>query len=644
MRVWPVWALGIAMWAGPADVAVARWTLAEGGRVGINSQVIADLADLPAGDFQLEMVDWVAVNAVPEDLERMTGLRRLRELRLPGPLWNRNADGGKDLSRLLKFLAPVATLEKLTFSDHFLDRIRFRDAGLEEIAGLQGMRELALRQAEVKGPGLRHFPNLESLDVTLCPMPDLQALAGMRHLRRLWAGDTFITDLAPLAAMTRMEDLDLHGTGIRDESLIALAGMQSLRRLDLQGTALTDAAAEQLARLTNLESLNLYRTKISNAGLEKLRTLRKLRQIDIRYTRVTASGVEVFRAALPQARVQFAGGAARHVSKIVPPDSADAGVLAAWIRSLGGSERPEDGYVSLRGIPLPQAAVVALARMPGLRTLDLEATDLGDSALPALAAIPTLEELSLNSTQVSDAGLAALARLPRLRRLRLNNTYVEGDGFAQWPAGSGLEELTLLGTPASDSGMAGVARLARLRHLVLAESDVTSAGIALVAGLQLVSLDAAAADVGDEAPWERLRSLRSLVLRDTRITDASLRKLTALHALESLDLARTRLTNAGIETLSRLTNLRKLDLAYADLDDKGLAGLRSLAALESLRLDSTNITDAAVDTLLGFGKLRELDLYHSLLTGPAVQRLRDARAGLQILWDKEAGLPHRRRA
>ena len=182
------------------------------------------------------MVDWVAVNAVPEDLERMTGLRGLRELRLPGPLWNRNADGGKDLSKLLKFLAPVSTVEKLTFSDHFLDRIRFRDTGLEEIASLTGLRELAMRQAEVKGPGLRHFVNLRSLDVTLCPLADLQGIAGMKGLQRLWAGDTFVSDLAPLAGLTALEDLDLHGTGIRDENIAQLAGLQKLRRLDLQGT------------------------------------------------------------------------------------------------------------------------------------------------------------------------------------------------------------------------------------------------------------------------------------------------------------------------------------------------------------------------------------------------------------------------
>lgn len=645
MRLLAALAFGLAIWAGPADRAVARWTLLEGGRVGIAGRVITDIAELPDADFELQMVDWVAVNAVPEDLERMTGLRRLRELRLPGPLWNRNADGGKDLSKQLQFLAPVSTLEKLTFSDHFLDRIRFRDAGLDTIAPLTGLRELALRQAEIKGPGLRHFVNLESLDVTLCPLADLQSIAGMTRLRRLWAGDTFIANLAPISNLTALEDLDLHGTAIRDDSVPHLARLKKLRRLDLQGTSITDAAIDTLSQLTELESLNLYRTQISNAGLARLARLTRLRDIDVRYTRVTASGYEALRAALPRARIQFAGGGGRAVSKLTPPAGNDAATLQAWIRKIGGSVNAAEGRVSLRGVPLTEAALAALARLPGLRALDLEATEIGDGAMPGIAAIATLEELSLNSTQLSDAGLAALGTLPKLRRLSVDNTYVEGASFARWPAAAPLEELSLLGAPTGDAAMPALARFARLRRLVLAESDVTAAGLAALTSLPLEHLDLAAADVNDDAPLDRFPRLRWLSLRDTRISDLTLaRKLPALKALEYLDLARARVSNAGLERIAGLTALRELNLSYAELDDAGLAKLAPLKNLENLNLDSTHVTDAAVPTLAGLPKLRAIDLYHSLFTATGLARLRQSLPAARVIWDKEAGMPHRRRA
>ena len=650
MRLCIAWTLALTALtapssATPADQALARWTLIEGGRVAIAGRIYTDIAELPTGDYQVEMVDWVAVNAVPEDLERMTGLRQLRELRLPGPLWNRNADGGRDLSRQTKFLAPVTALEKLTFSDHFLDRIRFRDAGLDEIRALTNLRELAIRQAEVKGPGLRHFSQLQSLDVTLCPLNDLTALAGMTKLRRLWAGDTFVSDLAPLAGLTALEDLDLHGTGIRDDAAPHLAKLQALRRLDLQGTNISDDAVATLETLTNLETLNLYRTRISNAGLERLSRLPRLREIDVRYTRVTASGHDAFRAARPQARIQFAGGNARSISKLAPPPGRDPAALAAWIRKLGGTARLQNGFVSLRGIPLDDRSVEALTRLPGLRALDLEASDLGDAAMPRLATISALEELSLNSTQISDTGLAALTPLRRLQRLHLNNTYVEGAPFASWPADSAIEELSLLGTATSDAALPGIARLGRLRKLVLAESDVTGPGLAALASLPLIHLDLSAADIADDAPLEKLTKLRWLSLRDTRISDLTLaRKLPALTSLETLDLARTRISNAGIEFLSRLTALHHLDLAYAELDDSTLPKLAPLQQLETLNLDSTHLTDAAVDSLALFKNLKSLDMYHSLLTAQGLARLRTALPGAKVVWDKGAGLPHRRRA
>ena len=643
MRIWAWLVFGLAALGGPADRAVARWTLLEGGRVGIGGRVVSDVTELPAGDFELQMVDWVAVNAVPEDLERMTGLRGLRELRLPGPLWNRNADGGKDLSQLLKFLAPVSGLEKLTFSDHFLDRIRFRDSGLEEIRSLTGLRELALRQAEVKGPGLRHFVHLESLDVTLCPLADLRGLAGMKGLRRLWAGDTFVADLAPLAGLTALEDLDLHGTAVRDEGIVFLAGLKGLRRLDLQGTSITDAAVETIEKLVGLESLNLYRTKISNAGLARLSKLSQLRDIDVRYTRVTASGYDALRAALPRARVQFAGGGGRAISKAVPPKGQDGGALAAWVRAIGGTARLAEGYVSLRGVPLNELAVAAVARIPGLRVLDLEATELGDGAMGVLGGVGTLEELTLNGTQVSDTGLAALGALRGLKRLRLDNTYVEGMAFAGWPAGAALEELHLLGAPVGDGAMDGVARLSKLRRLVLAESDVTGAGLGKLVGLGLEELDLSAADVGDDAPLEKFTGLRRLSLRDARISDLILaRKLAGMRGLRHLDLARTRISNAGIGYLAGLTGLVSLDISYAELDDEGLGKLVGLGELVSLNLDSTHVTDAAIELLGKMGKLKDVNLYHSLVTGAGEAKLRGR--GVRVIWDKEAGMPHRRRA
>ena len=270
---------------------------------------IRDAAGLPQSDFELVSLDLVGTNAVPTDLARLSPLGRLRDLHLPGPIWNRNADGGKDLSGELGHLATVKTLETITFSYHFLDNIRFKDDGIEKIGGLRNLRELVVRQTAIKGHALAPFRRLESLDATLSQFDDegLRTLEGRTSLRRLRLGDTFITDEGSRAfsGLKRLRELDLHGTDLSDAGIRNLSDLTGLQKLNLMGTALTDAGLDYLKGLRNIEELNLYRTRITNAGLEKLHGLTALREIDVRYTRVTRAGVERLQAVLPNVRVVF---------------------------------------------------------------------------------------------------------------------------------------------------------------------------------------------------------------------------------------------------------------------------------------------------------------------------------------------------
>ncbi|HWB97766.1 MAG TPA: hypothetical protein VG672_13725, partial [Bryobacteraceae bacterium] len=406
----PALLLAAVGWAG--DREVAEWTLFMGGAVGVKGTpgLIRDIARLPDGPVELEIVDWVGMNVDPPDLERLSGLAHLRELHLPGPIWNRNADGNRDGSRDLRFLASVASLERLTFSYHFLDRIRFHDAGLEEIAGLAHLRELVLRQSGIRGHSLGPFHELRALDVTLTPLDDegFSHVRDMPHLQRLWAGDTLITDrgLDAIAGLAELEDLDLHGSRVSDSGLSSLRRLTGLRKLNLMGTEITDAGLAQLAGLTRLEELNLYRTRVTNAGLDRLKQLAALRQVDLRYTRATQAGVSDLHAALPNARLIFLDNSARASA---PPAASrrvagqgDAAV-AKWVESMGGAARREAGRlveISLASTPITDALLENLTGLAYLRKLDLEGTEIGDLGMRHLRSLAGLTELSLNSTQV----------------------------------------------------------------------------------------------------------------------------------------------------------------------------------------------------------------------------------------------------
>ncbi len=638
--------------AAQADRDVAQWTLLHGGRVGLQgaARPVATLDQLAPGDsFEVTLVDWVGVNAVPEDLARLAGLTKLRELRLPGPIWNRNADGGKDLSGEMRHLAKLGTLERITFSDHFLDNIRFRDDGLIAIGGLDNLRELSLRQAQIKGPGLKPFHLLESLDISLCPVKDegFATVGAMKQLRRLWAANTLITSasLERLSGLSHLEDLDLSGTEIDDAGIAQLAPLKQLRRLHLASTNLTDAALETIALLPALEELNLYRTKVTNAGLARLKGLAKLRDVDVRYSRATAAGVSEL-AAGGRVRVAFSAvPATLRGAASPPPAGANAAAVVAWIRSLGGTVSPDGATVSLRGTAISDRGLEALEAMGAtLRKLDVSGTGIGDGGMAALARLPLLEELDLASTSITDRGLSTL-KAPRLRRLVLDNTYVEGMGLA---ASGSLEVLDLLGAPVSDAGLEAIARAApALRRLHLGETDVTGAGLASLRGLsKLTHLDLAATEVGDEGLKHlgKLAGLNFLRLRETRLSDAGLVHLSGLASLEFLDLGRTRISNAGMPHLGKLGALRTLVLEYAEVDDAGLTPLAELGSLRDLNLDSTHVTDAVMARLGGYSSLVRVNLYHTLVTAEGVNQLKKSRPACLVIWDPQSSANNRRRA
>src|SRR3954452_20086185 len=118
--------------AEPPDRQVAEWVILMGGSVRLEGQDerIRELSKLPPTDFHLEMADLVGTNINPPDLQRLSGLTRLKILNLPGPMWNPGAGSTIDYSPELRHLASIRSLEALTFSRTYLESIKFEDSGV----------------------------------------------------------------------------------------------------------------------------------------------------------------------------------------------------------------------------------------------------------------------------------------------------------------------------------------------------------------------------------------------------------------------------------------------------------------------------------------------------------------------------------
>jgi hypothetical protein len=86
-----------------------------------------------------------------------------------------------------------------------------------------------------------------------------------------------------------------------------------------------------------------------------------------------------------------------------------------------------------------------------------------------------------------------------------------------------------------------------------------------------------------------------------------------------------------------------LNLDYTAVDNKSIVALGALSELRELSLDSANIGDEAVETLGSLKNLRVLNLYHTLISEAGVARIETALPKCRIIWDRDSGLPNRRR-
>ena len=235
-----------------------------------------DISDISSLSGLTQLTNLYLANNAISDISPLAGLTTLEELSLYG---NAISDvspltGLTTLEELLlsknaiSDISPLSGLTKLTNLDianndisDISSLLRFTD--LEELSiGSNPIQDFSL---------LVRFSRLSHLRIGGDSVPDLSLLAGMTHLKSLWISYApAVSDISPLAGLTTLEDLLLHGNAISDVS--PLAGLTQLTSLNLGNNAISDISP--LSGLTQLTLLYLHGNAISDisplTGLTKL--------------------------------------------------------------------------------------------------------------------------------------------------------------------------------------------------------------------------------------------------------------------------------------------------------------------------------------------------------------------------------------
>jgi Leucine-rich repeat (LRR) protein len=469
-----------------------------------------------------------------------------------------------------------------------LEGVRPGDSGLEYIASLVELEELSLPRAGIHGPGLVQLHNmggLRVLDLTGNPLDTITAahVAAWVELRELTLDHTNIKTLAPFATLGRLalKRLSVAGTSVDDEQLALLPRLSNLELLDLTGCArISDrGVAAHLPGLPRLEALALGGTSVSDAGVGRLSMCRMLRVLRLSDTSVTSEGLLPLSGLAQLTRLDLSGcavdpamlSAVSRFGRLERLDlrrtSLSAEEVAEWreghadcevihavdplLEALGGRGQKTQSELQ---VAVEQVSEVEGSVGAGVSVMVTD-SDLTDVGLARLAALGGLRRLVLNGVGITDAGLGSLESSTSLRRLDLSNTSITDHASTNLSRLVGLTELSLADTEFSDRGLSRLKGLEKLESLDLGGLSITVDGL--------------------KAAVPRFQALRHLNLSETWVVNSDLRFLVAARSLESLALRDTVISDRGIAAISKLKSLKRLWIDRTRITEKGAESLKA---------------------------------------------------------------------
>ena len=235
---------------------------------------------------------------------------------------------------------------------------------------------------------------------------DLARLAVLPALSNLNLSLTRVSDhgLLELRKAPNITTLDLrYAETVTDEGVQAVRGWKHLKKLNLRGTKVTDTCLQHLSTVTSLESLDLGFVQVTDAGVDQLSALTNLKELTLGGNKLTDTGLETLRQ-LPGLVYLDLGGAQRTDSGMWSVSMTEKGVAA--VASLRNLRR-----LKLEDLSVSSRELGGIKDLSRLERLDLQdCRHVNDDAIPLLSSVSSIRVLDVSGTAISDTGLAQLRK------------------------------------------------------------------------------------------------------------------------------------------------------------------------------------------------------------------------------------------
>ncbi|HEV7283152.1 MAG TPA: hypothetical protein VGN57_23300 [Pirellulaceae bacterium] len=320
------WLLGERFFARPLKVHLASEGGAEEGhvallprlskleRVSLNGENFTDDAMEPLGRCRsLRQLSLHDTRIGREGFSRLANRGRIRTLTFSGSSDDESADA-------ILGIGALSNLDGLELHHPNLTRKR-----LQAISELERLQVLfVVEPTGVETGAFQELAELNSLKKLMFAFPeeapmgdaDLAAIAEIDSLEELNFNGENVSDagLGSLARATKLETLTFWAPNVADAGIDALIMLKSLKRLHLRVPQVTDAGIAALAEIDTLEELGIEKAQVTNGALESLGRLPNLKRLTLDGG-VTEAAAEQFAAEHPQCVVQLnVGGSYRWIA------------------------------------------------------------------------------------------------------------------------------------------------------------------------------------------------------------------------------------------------------------------------------------------------------------------------------------------
>jgi len=340
----------------------------------------------------------VAPDLTPAGMDQLRTLSRLKGL---------SVRGFTDSHGFVAGLTGKTGLRRL-----WLPEAAVTDDEMAIIGGFADLELLQLDGSNVTDRGFAHVANLKELSLLDMPgvrITDLAPVADLTQLdilvlapnratsARSVPGPGGPSSLGPLGRLTKLTQLVLGPTRIEDRDLAVVAGLPKLDNLQIGARGITEAGLARLAESRSLTCLGLTDTSIADLRPLSPR-LHAISTLWMENSHLTDAGIEPLPRGIRLTDLTIAGSRMTNAGL----DHLTS-LTSLWRLRLDRSA-------------ITDAGLARLKPLKSLETLSLTETNLTDSSVETLAGFQSLRSLNLNQSGISPAGIEHLKKaLPKAR-------------------------------------------------------------------------------------------------------------------------------------------------------------------------------------------------------------------------------------